>query len=63
VLYWETNDEKILREQFRQYEQALNMLATALEELERIPGESVHSLADRIEAVFNKLNRKKHKYE
>lgn len=53
-MYWETNDEKILRSQFDKYEFALNAFTTALSEMKAIPGESAISLADRIEEMIKK---------
>lgn len=53
-MYWETNDEKILRSQFDKYEFALNAFTAALSEMKAVPGESAISLADRIEEMIKK---------
>ncbi len=53
-MYWETNDEKILRSQFDKYEFALNAFTAALSEMKAVPGESPISLADRIEEMIKK---------
>lgn len=51
--YWETGDEKILLAQFKKYDDALNFVQKALEDLPAVPGESAASLADRIERILN----------
>ena len=53
-MYWETMDEKILRNQFLKYEFALNALTAALSNMKAIPGETPDSLAERIEGELNK---------
>lgn len=53
-MYWETNDQKMLRSQFDKYEYALNVFVTALSKMKGVPGESPTSLADRIEKMINK---------
>ena len=50
--YWETGDQEILTEQFRNYEKAIELLSDALSGIKKIPGESASSLADRIEKVL-----------
>lgn len=52
--FWETNDERILREQFARYESLLNNFTDMLSELKHVPGESAESLADRIERLFKR---------
>ena len=46
--FWETDDEKVLQQKFADYEAALNRLENILKSMERIPGESAESLAERI---------------
>ena len=53
-MYWETMDEKILRNQFSKYESALNALTAALSNMKTIPGETPDSLAERIENELKK---------
>ena len=50
--YWETGDEKILYAQFKKYETALNLVQEALQDFTATPGETVSSLAERIENVL-----------
>jgi hypothetical protein len=50
--FWETNDEKMLLEQFARYEFALNIVTDALSNMETVPGETVETLAERIEKVL-----------
>lgn len=57
--YWETMDEKVLQEQFAKYEFLLNAVTAALSEMKAVPGETVESLADRIEKMLkDKLKEK-----
>ena len=51
-LYWETNDEKVLQEQFTRYSIALKTVSEVLSGMQKIPDESADSLADRIEKVL-----------
>ncbi|CAN5423911.1 hypothetical protein BH10BAC2_BH10BAC2_18800 [soil metagenome] len=48
-LYWNVWDEKILQQQFDKYNYALNIVTSALENFQSIPGETVLSLAERLE--------------
>jgi hypothetical protein len=50
--FWETDDEKILLEQFTRYELELNIVIDALRKMKTEPGETVESLAERIEKVL-----------
>ncbi|HLF46842.1 MAG TPA: hypothetical protein VI548_10475 [Chitinophagaceae bacterium] len=52
--FWETNDKKILLEQFARYEFLLNTVGEALSNMKTLPGESADSLADRIEKMLRK---------
>lgn len=52
--YWETDDEKILVERFNHYNYLLNAVGEALNNIPREPGESINSLADRIEEILKK---------
>lgn len=61
-LYWETNDEKVLEKQFGRYNSALDIISEALQNMHNIPGESLESLADRIERLLReKLGGKEEK--
>ncbi len=51
-LYWETNDEKVLEKQFGRYHSALEFFSEALQNMSDVPGESLESLADRIERLL-----------
>ena len=51
-LYWETNDEKVLEDQFDQYNSALDIISDSLQNMTDVPGESLESLADRIERLL-----------
>jgi hypothetical protein len=53
-MYWETNDEKVLKSQFDRYNFIVNSFADALSEMKSIPCESPTSLADRIEELFKR---------
>ena len=50
--YWETDDLDKLRSQFSAYEMAIEVVVSALENIEIIPGEPGESLADRIEKIL-----------
>ena len=59
-LYWETNDEKVLADQFDAYNSALDIISEELQNMPDVPGESFESLADRIERLLKeKLKGKK----
>jgi hypothetical protein len=53
-MYWETQDENVLRSQFAKYNMLLNSVTDALSDFKREPGESVTSLADRLEEMLLK---------
>jgi hypothetical protein len=53
-MYWETNDEKQLLEQFKKYNFILDAVTDALSNMKVIPGEKPQSLIDRIEEVLKK---------
>jgi hypothetical protein len=56
-LYWETGDEKVLLSQFEKYNHALSVIEAALQDFKAIPGETVQSLAERLERLLvRKLN-------
>jgi len=57
-LYWETNDEKTLLDQFERYNFVLDSFAGALSNVETRPGETADSLADKIEKVFAEIHKK-----
>lgn len=52
--YWETNDKKILLQRFDEYNYLLNAVGNVLSDIEYKPGETIDSLADRIEEVLKK---------
>lgn len=52
--YWEKGDEKILLSQFARYNFILDKVASALANVKLASGESVESLADRIEDIIKK---------
>ena len=47
--YWETGDENILRKQFQDFQAAIDTFCEALEDFKSGAGETVESLADRLE--------------
>lgn len=51
-LYWETNDEKVLEDQFHTYNSALDIISETLQNMPHVPGESLESLGDRIERIL-----------
>lgn len=53
-MFWETNDEKVLLEQFARYEFALSVVTDALSKMKVIPGENLESLTARIENLLKK---------
>ena len=52
--YWETNDKKILLQRFNHYNYLLNAVGEVLSNIEQEPGETIDSLATRIEQVLKK---------
>lgn len=52
--YWETGDEKVLLDQFRKYNAALDIVCEAIKDLPAIPGETAESLGDRLENILKK---------
>ena len=57
--YWETRNEEILKKQFNKYEHLFEVVAGALSSIDKIPGESVQSVADRIEFILNEKFKNK----
>ena len=53
-LYWESEDEKTLLSQFAKYNFTLKMLTEALSDFKAIPGETLNSLAERLEELLRK---------
>lgn len=51
-MYWETKDIEILRSQFAKYDFIVNAVRGALSDFKALPGETPHSLADRLEALL-----------
>ncbi len=54
-LYWETNEEAVLKKQFQAYELALLTVTDALTGLQKQTGESTIQLTERIEEVLKQL--------
>lgn len=52
-MYWETLDKNVLLSQFAKYDFLLNAVADALSEMKPAEGETLLSLADRIEKRLN----------
>ncbi len=52
--YWETKDEAVLKAQFDRYNFLVNEVADALSGIKAVPGETLQSLADRIEEILKK---------
>jgi len=50
--YWETGDEKILLNQFKNYNAAIDSFCKIIEELPAVPGETAASLCDRLENIL-----------
>ncbi|HUZ61651.1 MAG TPA: hypothetical protein VMU83_22935 [Hanamia sp.] len=50
--YWETGDEKILREEFEKYSAVMDTFCEALKDLPPNPGETAESLGDRLERLL-----------
>jgi len=61
--YWETEDAELLQSKFDFLDEMINVVAGAFSKFEKIPGESAHSLADRIERILTEIherNKNKH---
>lgn len=50
--YWETGNEKILFDQFKSYDAAIDSFCEAMEGLSAVPGETAESLGDRLEKLL-----------
>ncbi len=50
--YWETGDEKILLNQFKKFDTAIDSFRKALENLPYVPGELPESIADKLEKIL-----------
>ena len=50
--YWETGDKDQLKSQFGKYETAMEVVTGALEGIQKVPGETPGSLAERIEKIL-----------
>ena len=55
-LYWETNDEAVLSDQFNAYDSALKIVSETLQNMSAVPDETIESLADRIERLLRERN-------
>ena len=57
-MYWETKDLEVLKSQFIKYDFIVNSVRAALTDFKALPGESVYSLADRLEELLkNKFGK------
>ena len=52
--FWETNDQKILRQRFDHYNYLVNAVGEVLRNIEQESGETIDSLVNRIEQVLKK---------
>ena len=50
--YWETGDEKILLDQFKKYNAAMDIICEVLKDLPAVTGETAQSLVDRLERLL-----------
>ena len=50
--YWETGDEKILLDQFKKYNAAMDIFCEVLKDLPAVTGETAQSLVDRLERLL-----------
>ncbi|MFY7840117.1 MAG: hypothetical protein ACOVP7_07560 [Lacibacter sp.] len=57
-LYWETNDEAILKAQFDAYERTLQAVTDALSGMKKTANESTIELAARIEEVLKQISKR-----
>lgn len=61
--YWDTENAELLQAKFDFLDEMINTVTGALSKTEKIPGESIESLADRIEKVLTQIherNKNKH---
>jgi hypothetical protein len=61
--YWETGDAQLLQSKFDFLEEMIDVVAGSFSKIEKKPGESEESLADRIEKILIEIherNRNKH---
>jgi len=50
--YWETDDEKVLLQQFEKYNFAIDNFCEALKDLPFVPGETAESIAEKLERLL-----------
>lgn len=50
--YWETGDEKVLLNQFKNFNAAIDSFCKAIEDLPAVPGETAASLCERLENIL-----------
>lgn len=61
--YWITGDAELLQSKFNFLEEMINVIARIFRKVEKIPGESLEFLADRIEKTLTEIHeRNKNKY-
>ena len=61
--YWETGDVELLQSKFDLLKEMIDVVASAFNKTEKIPGESPESLAERIEKILIEIherNKNKH---
>lgn len=56
-LYWETDDETVLSDQFNAYDSALKIVSETLQNMSAVPDETIESLAERIERLLRERFR------
>jgi hypothetical protein len=57
-MYWETKDIEVLKSQFAKYDFIVNSMRDALKDFKALPGETMESLADRLEELLkNKFGK------
>jgi hypothetical protein len=57
-LYWDTKDENIMREKFKEYDQLIDNFSLSVQSLPIKAGESLQSYFDRVMAHINNLKKR-----
>ncbi len=61
--YWETNNAELLQTKFDFLDEMINLITDSLNKTQKKPGESVESLAERIEKILAEIHeRNRNKY-
>ena len=58
-LYWETNDDTVLSDQFNAYDSALKIVSETLQNMSAVPDETIESFTERIERLLREKFRNK----